>query len=349
MKRHSIGLLLSLVGAAAAAAGTPPAPDYSQPSAWAAFAGRPSRVDDVPDGVPGPTGAASTAVFFIHPTTYLAPVMQNAAFDAGGEIGARVDDVVLRLQASVFNGCCRIYAPRYRQASLKAITTNSAAGYAADDLAYGDVTRAFVEFLRLNPDGPFILASHSQGSIHALRLLQEKIAGTILQTRMIAAYAIGVAMPRRITQLGLPVCTTADATGCLITWNSVRQGYVDRRRLEESVIWWQGSYQPIAGWPILCSNPLDWKVDSAAPPSANLGAVHGAGRFAALPAPIPMVTGAVCESGLLGVQIPVGEKRHFSDALTLVGIYHDLDYGLFYMNIRENVAIRIRAWRTLHL
>ena len=206
--------------------------------------------------------------------------------------------------------------------------------------------RAFAEFLRLNPDGPFIIASHSQGSIHALRLLQEKIAGTALQRRMIAAYAIGVAMPRQITQLGLPLCTSADATGCLITWNSVRQAYGDHRRLEDSVIWWQGSYQPIAGRPIVCTNPLDWRLDSAAPPSANLGAVYSAGRLAAVPAPIPMVTGAICESGLLGVQIRLGEKRYFSDALTLVGIYHDLDYGLFYMNIRENVAVRIRAWQT---
>jgi len=30
--------------------------------------------------------------------------------------------------------------------------------------------------------------------------------------------------------------------------------------------------------------------------------------------------------------------------MTLSGIYHDFDYGLFYANIRANVAIRVQAW-----
>jgi hypothetical protein len=41
----------------------------------------------------------------------------------------------------------------------------------------------------------------------------------------------------------------------------------------------------------------------------------------------------------------MGERRHFSDVLTLAGIYHDFDYGLFYVNIRENAARRMAAWR----
>ena len=48
------------------------------------------------------------------------------------------------------------------------------AAYAADYVTYGDVARAFEEFLARNPRGPFIIASHSQGSIRALRLLSEQ-------------------------------------------------------------------------------------------------------------------------------------------------------------------------------
>jgi hypothetical protein len=283
-------------------------------------------------------------VFFIHPTTYLAPVMGNASFDASGEVGARVDDVVLRFQASVFNGCCRIFAPRYRQASLRAITSNTEAAYAAADLAYGDVARAFDEFLRANPQGPFILASHSQGSIHALRLLQQRIIGTPLQHRLVAAYIIGVALPTEISDLGLPVCAKDDSTGCVITWNSVRRGHDDRRRREDSVIWWQGSYQPVAGKRLVCVNPLDWRPDGGAPPVANEGALYSDGRNQPLPPPVPGLTGAWCEEGLLGVEVPLGERRHFSDVLTMTGVYHDFDYGLFYMNIRENVSKRAAAW-----
>jgi hypothetical protein len=322
----------------------PVAPEYSQPAAWAAYPGRPSHAQDVPEGVSAGAQDPRTAVFFIHPTTYLAPVMANAAYDAGGEVGARVDGAVLRFQASVFNSCCRIFAPRYRQASLRAITSNTPAGYAAADLAYGDVARAFDAFLSANPNQPFILASHSQGSIHALRLLQERISATPLQHRLVAAYIVGVALPQQIADRGLPVCGRADETGCVITWNTVRRGHRDRRRLEESVIWWDGHYQPIAGRPLVCVNPLDWQSNGQAPPGANRGALYSAGRGNPLPPTVPELTGAWCEEGLLGVDIPLGERQHFSDLLTIGGVYHDFDYSLFYMNIRENAVARVRAW-----
>jgi hypothetical protein len=159
-----------------------------------------------------------------------------------------------------------------------------------------------------------------------------------------------VALPAEISEPGgLPVCTKDDSTGCVITWNSVKRGRDDRRRREDSVIWWQGSYQPVAGRRLVCVNPLDWRQDSDALPAANLGAIYSAGRNAPIPPPIPGLTGAWCENGLLGVDVALGERRHFADVLTLSGIYHDFDYGLFYMNIRENVAQRIAAWnRTAH-
>jgi hypothetical protein len=337
---------LTVFGAASLAVGgesAPNAPNYSQPAAWAAYPGHPSHVDDLPQGVSKGT-EKGVPVFFIHPTTYLAPVMGNAPYDARGEVEARVDDVVLRMQASVFNGCCTIFAPRYRQASLRAITTNTEAAYAVADLAYGDVARAFDEFLRVNANGPFVLASHSQGSIHALRILQQRIIGTPLQHRLVVAYIIGVALPAQIAELGLPVCGRDDSVGCVLTWNSVRHGHDDRRRREDSVIWWQGSYQPIAGRRLVCVNPLDWRQDSDAPATANKGAIYSAGRNQPVPPPLPQLTGAWCEEGLLGVEVPLGERRHFSDVLTMTGVYHDFDYGLFYMNIRENVSVRVAAW-----
>jgi hypothetical protein len=337
------GLLFSASVASAAPPEPLPAPDYTQRSAWAAWPGQASHADDVPAGV-ARGGNPAADVFFIHPTTYLSTVIANAPFDAGGETGARIDDAVLRFQASVFNACCRIYAPRYRQASLRAITTNTPEAYAATDLAYHDVFNAFDAFLRTNPDRPFIIASHSQGSIHALRLLQERVIGTPLQRRLVAAYIIGTSLPRDIAQRGLPVCQSAAAIGCVITWNSVRSGRDDRRRKQETVTWWDGHYQPIAGRPMVCVNPLNWLPDGIAAAAANLGAVYSDGRRAPIPAPVENLTGAACENGLLGIDIPVRQRRHFGDLLTVTGIYHDFDYGLFYMNIRANALERSRAW-----
>lgn len=327
-----------------ATAGSLPAPDYTHPEAWAAWPGAPSHADDTPPGLAA-THSTGAPVFFVHPTTYLAPVIANADFAPGGAVQAGVDETVLRFQAGVFNGCCVVFAPRYRQASLHAITTNTPQAYAADELAYGDVERAFERFLQINPNGPFILASHSQGSIHALRLLQQQILGKPVQHRLVAAYLIGLALPKEITGLGIPVCRSERATGCVISWNSVRAGHQDKRREDTSVIWWQGSYQPIAGRPLVCVNPLDWHSDSAAPAAANKGALYSAGRDQPLPPLVPELTGATCEDGLLGIEIPLQERRHFHDALSMFGVYHDFDYGLYYANIRENVTLRTQAWQ----
>jgi hypothetical protein len=339
------GLLISL--SAMAAPEPLPAPDYTSAAAWAAYPGTQSHADDIPAGMPR-SSSSGVPVFFIHPTTYLAPVIRNAGFAPGGEVQARVDNAVLRFQASVFNGCCVVFAPRYRQASLRAITSNTPDGYEADALAFGDVDRAFDRCLKVNTAGPFILASHSQGSIHALRLLQQRIIGTPQQSRMVAAYLIGLALPKQIGERGVPVCQSERMTGCVISWNSVQRGHDDRRRRETAVIWWQGSYQPIADRPLVCVNPLNWKPEGSALPSANLGAIYSAGRDTPLPAMILSLTGAWCEDGLLGVEIPRDERRHFSDPLTLFGVYHDFDYALFYANIRENATARVQAWKSAH-
>jgi pimeloyl-ACP methyl ester carboxylesterase len=317
------------------------APDYSDPEAWAAYPGRKSHADDRPDGV-GSGKLTDVDVFFIHPTTDLSLVAGNAPYDGGGEVRRRLDDIVLKVQASVFNDCCRIYAPRYRQASLGAITHDGQADFAADDLAYGDVAHAFDAFLREVGGHRFIIAGHSQGSIHALRLLQERIIGTPLQQRLVVAYIPGVSLPVEIERLGLPLCASASAQGCVVAWNTVRDSYRDERRLDDAVIWWQGRYQKIAGRPIACVNPLNWQINGTAPASANRGGVYSAGDNAAIPAPVPAVTGASCQDGLLGVDVALGERRHFSDLLTILGVYHDFDYGLFYMNIRENAALKAR-------
>ena len=62
------------------------AADYSQPSAWAAYPGQPSHAEDAPAGVSKGVDQ-DVVVFFVHPTTYLTPVMGNAGFDVGGEVG----------------------------------------------------------------------------------------------------------------------------------------------------------------------------------------------------------------------------------------------------------------------
>lgn len=342
-----LGCVLAGIWGLAAHADVPAAPDYDSPASWAAYPGREGAAAQLPAGVEAATNDA-VAVFFVHPTTYLATRVDNAPFDADGPTRQRLDQTVLAYQASLFNFSPRLYVPRYRQASLVAITRNEPAAYAADELAYQDVERAFDAFLRAEPNRPFIIASHSQGSIHALRLLQQRVVGTPLQQRLVAAYLAGVALPQEIEQHGLPLCRAATQVGCAMAWNSVRSGHDDERRLQSSVIWFEGRYQPIAGRPLVCFNPLDAELDGAAPASANLGSLPGSGAGQPLAMPIAGEIGAQCENGLLGVDIPPRLRRKFGDVLTLTGIYHDFDYGLYYVNIRQDALRRVQSWRKTH-
>ncbi|QRK11318.1 DUF3089 domain-containing protein [Archangium violaceum] len=198
----------------------PPAPpDYTQPSAWSALPELQDLADTVLPSSPGlEQSLAPVDVFYIHPTTYV-----------GGEWNGPIDDVPLNtatdrvatlIQASAFNACCAIYAPRYRQANLTAFTHQSEEGRAAVDLAYQDVAAAFRSWRETYNHGrPFILVAHSQGTVHARRLLRELVSGTPLRHQLVAAYLIGIPMSESALRRGLPdipFCASPVQTGCLI-------------------------------------------------------------------------------------------------------------------------------------
>ena len=129
----------------------------------------------------------------------------------------------LRGQASVFNGLGPIWAPQYRQATFGAFLTTAADANRALDLAYGDVAAAFDAFLaQVGPDRPIVLAGHSQGALHLTRLLREKVAGTPIARRVVAAYVVGWPVSRTtdMAALGLPECRAAHQPRCLLSWQS---------------------------------------------------------------------------------------------------------------------------------
>jgi hypothetical protein len=286
-------------------------------------------------------------VFFIHPTTYLTGSEPNARFDEPGLTSSQIEHGALRYQASAFNACCRIYAPHYRQATISAfLTGDDVQAVAAFELAYADVLRAFDYYLQHENHGrPFIIASHSQGSLHAMRLLQERIARRPLQQQLVVAYAIGYDIPEDIERTGLPVCRSATQTGCLVDWNTVKQGISDSTRASHHLIWLDGRYQHFDDRTLVCVNPLNWELGGTARAELNLGALPAVRASEALLPAVPQLTGASCESGLLRVSIPLRQRHGFSNVMTVAGSYHVFDYNIFYTNIRVNVRERISAFR----
>jgi hypothetical protein len=139
---------VGLIAAAPGATGARQATDYRFDKEWLEL--------------PTANEAGRADVFFIHPTTTLSLRVGNGA--AGAHLF--LNKLSLVNQASVFDRCCRIYAPRYRQMRLRSLAHDAE----ASDLAYADVRAAFENFLaRTGSARPFLIAGHSQGSALGLR------------------------------------------------------------------------------------------------------------------------------------------------------------------------------------
>lgn len=350
MKLLAIAIMLSASAALAApvafqAQTPPPAPDYALASSWAAGPGGPGASAAVPAGATPAARHPAADVFFIHPTTFRTSTQWNQDL-ADTATNAWTDASAIARQASVFNGCCRVFAPRYRQA---AFLNKDDGRDRALDLAYGDIERAFDTFIAAQSHGrPFILAGHSQGGLMVARLLARRIDGTPLAKRMVAAYIIGMNVAEgeftRTTQ-HIAICDRPDQTGCAVQWNAVLATTdIDaaNKRSEQAYI---AKFGDNPGKVTLCVNPLTF--DRAVPAAAaarSLGAVPGDPGAGPLR---PLVAGAVaarCDRGYLVVDP--------SPALDLKPLpggsmhYHDL--GLFYADVRANALLRTQAWLKAH-
>lgn len=332
------------------AAQVPPAPDYADPATWMALPDKQDSADQVPAGaMPGDNQArASADAFFVHPTTYIDAAGWNAPWDDkdAAALGATFT------QAAVFNGCCRVYAPEYRQATLAAFAVDHRPqGRRALDLAYGDVERAFRYYLaHWNQGRPFILASHSQGTVHLQRLLAEVIApDPALRGQLIAAYAIGYPLP--LDRFDGPLatlkpCAGQGEVGCVLAWSSfARDGAPAFYRETAEVFDAAGpeGFRAIAGRLILCVNPVSFRLDGVMTPrEANRGGtVHSI--TTGLPEPITAaLVDAQCVDGILRISEP--EPFVFRTVVLPGRDYHAYDYALFWQDVRLDAVARTNGW-----
>jgi hypothetical protein len=332
----------------------PPAPDYSDPASWAALPDKDDASDWTPPGleeVPNPL-KDKVDVFYVHPTGFLGRDNWNGTPGQRSRPGISVDRM-LAGQASALNACGHLYAPHYRQATLYSFfegTKNPEAGngYRALELAYSDVARAFDHFIEhFNKGRPFVLASHSQGTAHMLRLLAERVDQTELHSRMIAAYAIGYSMPDDMfdrVYRNLRRCTSPTDTGCVIHWDTFAEGSMPHM---PHFHWYPEGWESAKGKKTYCINPLSWtSEEERVSKEAHLGAViaevdESSGEITAV-GPFPQYTWAQCHEGVLWVGNQSGTP--FSHRLTIKGNYHILDYPLFWFNIRHNAVQRSKAF-----
>lgn len=212
-------------------------------------------------------------VFFIHPTTHMKPTQWNAAFD-DTSAQSMLESIALKNMAAAFDGY--LYAPRYRQATTGAFYDESGQGEIAMERAYADILAAYDNFIeRRNKNRPFTLVGHSQGALHLLNLLKDRVADGQERSHLVAAYVIGwpVSIKEDLEAIGMKACDDESETGCVMSWMSYAEG-ADVTGLKA---WYDTSMglsgNPRASSTMLCTNPLNWKVSGEAEASHNLGSI----------------------------------------------------------------------------
>ena len=152
----------------------PAPPKYEDDASWSALPGRGDTADQAPTGSPAiDQRTAPVDVFYIHPTTYRGNGdFWNQPLD-DAKTNDWTDESVVARQAAVFNACCRVFAPRYRQVASAGVYAPPAMKAAdAYEFAWGDVRSAFLHYMKhWNKGRPFIIAGHSQGAAHTERWL----------------------------------------------------------------------------------------------------------------------------------------------------------------------------------
>ncbi len=298
-------------------------PDYSDLKYWAAHPHKRDPSDSIPLPLRNENRDTVADVFFLHPTMYTMKTESNklnANID-DDYINAKTDYSTILYQASVFNQHARVFAPRYREAHISAYAfRDSAASYNAFNFAYNDIKKSFEYYLQhYNNDRPIIIASHSQGSTHALRLLKEFFENQPLQKKLVAAYVIGMEIPENYFK-SLKMCENPTQNGCITGWRTFRKGFLPDYVKNNSLKSW-------------VSNPLTWNSkEEYAPKSKNSGSVLY--KFNKI---YKSSTDAQINSGVLWVKKP---KFPWS-FLYFSKNYHAGDINLFYINIRENLEERI--------
>lgn len=313
---------------------------YAAPEMWFARPGAPGPIAWKPDGAAN-AAPIEAAVFFVHPTSYLKKAHWNAPLDDAD--ANRIGAIMVRANASVFEGASAVWAPRYRQATFGAFITDAPEARRAHDLAYADVAEAFSVFVAAQPaNRPIVLAGHSQGALILKRLLAERIAGTPLARRIAAAYVIGwlVDMNHDLPAMGLPACSRPDQPGCVVSFLS----FADKA----DTAMMRGAYERFAGKnaatgpaSYLCSNPLTGGIGGSAPASSNPGAIVPDSKFETARLR-PQLVGTTCaDDGTLRI----GEGPDMGPFVLPGGNYHVYDYALFWQALRRDFAQRVAAWQ----
>ncbi len=297
--------------------------DYSDPENWMELPENPDKDVDV---------------IYLYPTVYgtIAEVEDDIA---------DIDDPSMRIlaiyaavsQAGVFEESCNVYAPYYRQFTVKRLldmieNSPESLPYCASQ----DIYRMLdYYFENLNGGRPFILAGHSQGSVWLTVILEDymKQHPEYLE-RMVAAYAIGYSVTEEYLARNphLKFAQGKDDTGVIVSYNTEGPGNKDK-------------YNCVVKEGAVAINPINWKRDDTyASVAENRGSLTQSGGIAGNYADARVDTErgvVICDTVKLPEEMQEMLGEYFGPES-----FHLQDYSLYFMNLQQNVEDRIKAFMT---
>jgi hypothetical protein len=302
-------------------------PDYTKLEYWAAHPNKKDPSDSIPKPLQKLNQDKVADVFFLHPTTFLddneGGNFMNAKIDDSA-INYKTDYTSILYQATAFNERAKIYAPRYRQAHISMYyESDSIKRIQAFEKAYQDIKKAFQYYLSTyNLGRPIIIASHSQGTTHAIRLVKEFFDKKELSNKLICAYLVGMGVKKNQYEL-IPICMDSTTTGCFVSWRTYREDFkneiINRKDTTTVVV-----------------NPISWKTTNEIISSDNQkGAIlYNFNKV------FKHTQNAQVEGNVLWVSHP----KFPGSILYNTKNYHAGDINLFYLDIREDVSRRINQY-----
>jgi hypothetical protein len=133
-------------------------------------------------------------------------------------------------QAARFSQVCKVYAPMYRQMTVKAITTGGDTP-ANRDLAYGDVLSAWQDYMaHYNNGRGVVFIGHSEGTMMLTRLIAAEVdPSPDMRRLLVSALLIGGNVTVAVGQdiggdfQNIPACRSTGQTGCVVAYSSFDQ------------------------------------------------------------------------------------------------------------------------------
>lgn len=298
-------------------------PNYSDKNSWAVL---PENIPEEISEFKTDKKKKQADVFFIYPTLIDSKNQREWNSDIWDEdIRKDVINRPVKYQASAWIEAGNLYVPFYRQAHIRVFNEKFREdGDKALDLAYNDIKEAFSYYLEnFNEDKPFIIASHSQGTVHAKRLISEFIDGKELQEKLIAAYLVGIKVFEDEFKNIKPM-NSPDETGGFVTWNTFKFNKYPRKDNYEN--WFKGG---------VTTNPITWDDSKETKKDLHKGLLFRDLKIFSQNIDIKLIDGIVWSS------LPNVPGKIL---LKTVRSYHFADINLFWVDIKENAKLRVNQW-----